>query len=297
VQALQLQLIRLYRATPAQMVGMRDSDLRATRAGWEVRCGDITFPVAREQLDGYEDPFATLASLPATGAPLQPYSQAWELRHSMRPLTRRAGLGTLVGHCDLWAPDLTDAEWQWVAPFVREHHLRNLRDRAYILGGVATAARHANLADVQLSDVTADQWGYEIQFRRTKTRVDGQLVRVDHATPEAPGCPACALAGWLAAAAVLGHSTGALFPSIRRGKIRPERFSVVAGTEAIRRACRTVGHVQASTRCLRRGGATTVAETTGDLGAVKQLTDHKTGAVALRYIDLSAQVIAPARVA
>lgn len=92
--------------------------------------------------------------------------------------------------------------------------LANIRDRALLLFGFASAMRRSELAALDLEDIEETADGLCVTIRRSKTDQEGHgdVIAVPRGTI---ACPVAALKAWLDAATI---TTGPLFRAIAKGE-------------------------------------------------------------------------------
>jgi site-specific recombinase XerD len=90
----------------------------------------------------------------------------------------------------------------------------NIRDRALLLFGFASAMRRSELAALDFEDIEQTPDGLRVTIRRSKTDQEGHgdVIAVPRGTV---ACPVAALKAWLEAAAI---TTGPLFRPIAKGE-------------------------------------------------------------------------------
>lgn len=180
--------------------------------------------------------------------------------HNYTGSVDREALDWLLLHCD---PDV----------------IQRRRDLCYLLVGLATASRHATLADILIERIEdLDEGGYLIPVARDKTLRSGRELRVQHqddADCDAGFCAACALDRYLE---VLlrskGRTSGWLFGTqYRRSWNQMTRTN---GANIIRSLVADEGlSGQFATRSLRAGAVTTAARLGWDIRAIMEITDHQ----------------------
>ena len=133
----------------------------------------------------------------------------------------------------------------------RRRTVRNLRNRAIIAMGVATALRAQSLADLNLSDVTKALTvdGLNIRVRWSKTDQDGEgrTITVKRAKAKALD-PVAIIEAWLGYLAAMGLTPEAtpdvpLFPHVRGRSVQVERMSNASATitDVVRGAAASAG--------------------------------------------------------
>ncbi|MBO3102584.1 hypothetical protein [Cellulomonas fengjieae] len=211
------------------------------------------------------------------------------LSNRNRVRTRIRAAAERVG-VNLTAPasTLSDAQWDsyWLA--LDPDRWRHLRDRAYLLVGLATARRHAELKKLTRQDVMGHADGVWVRFLDGKTGRDLGYDLPHRGTPETPcpaDCAACALEQLLACPR-LGESrdTDPVFATYYGGHLRP--MTRHNGRHRIRAMTGLIDdRPWGSTRSLRAGAATSAYESGMSVQEIAHtLTRHNSEAQARGYI-------------
>jgi integrase len=119
--------------------------------------------------------------------------------------------------------------------------VRDVRDRAILLFGVASSLRRAELCALDLSDLTWRDEGIAALIRRSKTDRTGRgrYVAVPRSDANPARCPVRAVREWLACAEI---EQGPLFQSLwKDGRPRGSRLPPGEVAQAVKRAARAAG--------------------------------------------------------
>jgi len=213
------------------------------------------------------------------------------IRTQLAAAARRAGLDPAALGDDRCGSGLSDADASWLLAHLNPSLGRQLRDLTYGLLGVATASRHAGLADLQIRDLEATDTGWEVRFRQEKNNPEGveELVRVrpvDHEsedTAQCPAwCPACALDRWLLLMhRCWGVERGLLLPAIHAGRGPSGSLDDWYGTQILRRL---LGRDDVSTRSMRAGTITALRAEGADFRAIGEVSGHRSMPQLTRYL-------------
>lgn len=175
--------------------------------------------------------------------------------------------------------------------------LGQIRDRAVLLFGFATALRRSNIVDVDVEDLTWSEQGIVVDVRRSKTdqRGDGARVAVPRVTLEP--CPASAVRAWLDAS---GVASGPLFRGLRRGGgVRTERLDAAEVGKIVKRFAAAAGldPRRFGGHSLRAGYVTTAREHDVDWATIMAQTGHKLLTTVKKYARYTPEVFDETRVA
>lgn len=159
-----------------------------------------------------------------------------------------------------------------------------LRDRAVLLLGFASGCRRAELAALDVSDVTFDRRGLRLRIRRSKTDQTGQGREVGiHWGKSAATCPVKAVRAWLD---VRSRVDGPLFVAVDRyGHLRGRRLPVRTFYDIVKARAAAAG-LDASrygAHSLRAGCVTAAAEAGESHFAVMSRTGHRSVQTVARY--------------
>ena len=257
--------------------------LRST-AGPEQSIHPATVNLARlrlDQSDGHTLRDATgrvLADLTPDGA------EQWARHlHVLGDRTRLSRRAQTALHRSGIRPDtpvgaLTDAQWVWLWRGIDPDMPRRLRDRAYVLVGLAHARRHAELRRLDFDDITPTTAGFHITYldHKNRTTIARDLHHVTAPdTTCGVECGACALQDLLDwENHCMGRSTGPVFATRYGGTVR--RMTRQNGRHRIREAASHIDdHPWGSTRSLRAGAATSAWEAGQTLEQIaREVTGH-----------------------
>ena len=161
---------------------------------------------------------------------------------------------------------------------------KDVRDRALILVGFATAMRRSELVALDVEDLEFIPKGALITVRRSKTdqEAKGRKIAAPHGRTR--HCPILALKAWLTFA---GITAGPIFLAVNKhGHIRSERISGEAVSDVIKTRIEAAGYDPStfSGHSLRSGFATSAAQAGASTHKIKQVTGHRTDASLARYI-------------
>lgn len=186
---------------------------------------------------------------------------------------QRAGLAETVR-----VAALTDADWDWLWRMLDPALPRLLRDRAYMLVGLAHARRHAELRRLDIEDLVERESGFDMTYFDGKSRRELHRT-LGHAAGDAgrcsPECPSCALSDLLRwERECMSRTSGPVFATRYRGEVlrmtrQNARLRIRAMTAAV------ADSPWGSTRSLRAGAATTAWEAHWSLERIAtDLTGH-----------------------
>jgi integrase len=161
--------------------------------------------------------------------------------------------------------------------------LIDVRDRAMLLVGFASACRASELTALEVSDVELRPEGAILRIRQSKTDQEGcgALVEVyPGASHEL--CPVAALRAWLACS---GLTSGALFREVVP-RIAPWKMGPDAVRDIVKRRCPKAGldPKDYSAHSLRSGFVTSASFAGKPLERIMQTTRHKSADVARQYV-------------
>ena len=165
------------------------------------------------------------------------------------------------------------------------HRLIDVRDRALLLLGFASALRRSELVGLNYSDVRFEREGVILVVRKSKTDQEshGAEVAVLYGSDPAT-CPVRALQTWLDAS---GITDGPLFRGMdRHGNLRPTRLTERMVSAIVKQYAALAGFNpdEFGGHSLRSGFATSAARAGKSEAAIMRQTRHKSVTVARRYI-------------
>ena len=160
---------------------------------------------------------------------------------------------------------------------------RDIRDRAILLLGAATALRRSELSALELADLHPHPQGYAIQVRRSKTDQTGKgraaaVYRVGDAH-----CPVAAIEHWIK---IRGRDPGPLFLSLwKGGALRGTRLPSEEIAAIVKRAAKLAGIDTSGLagHSLRSGYVTQARRLGLDWIAIMEQTGHKKIETVKRY--------------
>ncbi len=161
---------------------------------------------------------------------------------------------------------------------------KDIRDRALLLIGFATAMRRSELASLDIEDIEFIAKGMMVTLRRSKTDQEGQGRRIAVPFGRTRHCPVTALKAWLT---VLDRSSGPIFFRINKhGQILDRRISGEAVSLVVKTRIAKAGYdpKSFSGHSLRAGFATSAAEAGASNFKIRQTTGHRTETSLSRYI-------------
>lgn len=161
---------------------------------------------------------------------------------------------------------------------------KDVRDRALLLFGFATAMRRSELVGLNVEDVHTVQKGALVLLRRSKTDQDGKGRKIAVPFGRSRHCPVTALRRWLECARI---SEGAIFRSVdKHGNIGSQRISGEAVNQVIKFRVEAAGYDPSvySAHSLRAGFATAAAQAGVPTFKIRQTTGHRSEASLARYI-------------
>ncbi len=151
----------------------------------------------------------------------------------------------------------------------------DLRDRALLLFGYATAMRRSELVALTIDDLEPHPEGLIVHKRRSKTDQEaaGEHVEVAHGDHRET-CPVRALRAWIETA---GVTDGPVFRSVdRHGRIGPRALSAKAVADVIKKHVTQLGYDpdQFAGHSLRRGFTTQAARNGAPDRTIARTTHH-----------------------
>jgi integrase len=168
--------------------------------------------------------------------------------------------------------------------------LRGVRDRALILVGFAGALRRSELAGMNVSWLSFNPKGFEIEIPKSKgdSEGEGQIVGINRGE-SVDLCPVRALRRWKSAASI---DAGPVFRSVpNHGLVAPdERAEPISGqavADAVKRAAEGAGlsAEKISGHSLRRGHLTTAARNGAELVGLQRQARHADPRTTAEYIE------------
>ncbi len=258
-------------------------------AAWCAEHGECSLPAAPRTVAAYLTERAnagkSMATLAACMAAITSVHKRAELPSpSLSPLVQdaMAGIRRLRGAPQRQAAAVT-------VPQLREmvslgDGLSSLRDRSLLLLGFAAALRRSEIVALDVSDVVECADGLVVTVRRSKTdqQGKGRIIAVPFGSDRLT-CPVRALRDWLVASKI---SAGALFVSVRYGRLTGTRLGGRDVARIVKRACTLacLPTENMSGHSLRAGLATAAAKAGKSIASIQATTGHKSVAMVSRYI-------------
>lgn len=161
---------------------------------------------------------------------------------------------------------------------------KDVRDRAMLLVGFATALRRAELVALDAEDIEITSQGMMITVRRSKTDQEAHGRKIAVPLGRTRHCPVSALSEWLSHASI---ETGAIFLGIdKHGHILRNRLTGEAVSHVVKSRLKAVGYDPAcfSGHSLRAGFVTAAAMAGAPSHKIRETTGHRSEASLARYI-------------
>jgi len=161
----------------------------------------------------------------------------------------------------------------------------DLRDRAMLLVGFASACRNSEVLALERSDVELRDEGAILRIRKSKTDPDGTGALVEVYPGRSPElCPVGSLRTWLERS---GIASGALFRNVTSsGRMPYWAMSSSSFRLMVKARCQKAGLDPKlySAHSLRSGFATSASFAGKPLERIMQTTRHKSADVARQYV-------------
>jgi integrase len=246
------------------------------------------------------------ASVPCSPATLSQYAAERAKVHTPSTIARRVvGIGqahSVRGFSDPSRSELVRAVLKGIRrqhgtaqrqarPFLVEHVLQalelagdtpiDLRDRALLLLGFATAMRRSELVALNVEDLAIVPQGMTVRIVRSKTDQEavGRVVAVPRAT--GPSCPVGAVLTWLQ---VAGIRNGAVFRNgvgAGSGRLSAQSVSAVVKRHAARIGLEPSLY---SAHSLRAGLVTSASRLGASVQCIQRQTGHRSESMVNRYV-------------
>jgi integrase len=162
--------------------------------------------------------------------------------------------------------------------------IKDLRDRALLLLGFASALRRSELVALDCGDIERVRQGLILHLRKSKTDQDGAGRKIGVPLGRSKWCPVLALERWLEAAEI---EVGPIFRGVdRHGNVSAERLSAEAVCIVVRERVAKAGYnpKKFSGHSLRAGLATSAAQAGVSPWRIRQTTGHASDAMLARYV-------------
>lgn len=161
---------------------------------------------------------------------------------------------------------------------------KDIRDRAVLLVGFATAMRRSELASLNVEDIEFIPKGMMVTLCRSKTDQEGHGRKIAVPYGRTRHCPVAALKGWLD---VIQRPSGPIFVCINKhGHMLKRRVSGEAISLVVKTRIANAGYDPKpfSGHSLRAGFATSAAQAGSSSYKIRQTTGHRSEASLSRYI-------------
>lgn len=161
---------------------------------------------------------------------------------------------------------------------------KDIRDRAMLLLGFATAMRRSELVALDAEDIEPTSAGLMVLLRRSKTDQEAQGRQIAVPYGRTRHCPVRALSEWLAFASI---EHGPIFVGIdKHGNILRHRVTGEAVNHVVKSRLTAAGYDPApfSAHSLRAGLVTAAAMAGASSHKIREVTGHRSEASLARYI-------------
>ncbi len=161
---------------------------------------------------------------------------------------------------------------------------KDVRDRAMLLLGFATAMRRSELVALDIVDIEFIAKGALVTLRRSKTDQEARGRKIAVPLGRTRHCPIAALKDWVEFAQI---NEGPIFLAVNKhGHILNERISGEAVSNVIKTRLDDAGYDPAafSGHSLRSGFATAAAMAGASTYKIRQTTGHRSEASLARYV-------------
>jgi integrase len=162
--------------------------------------------------------------------------------------------------------------------------IKDLRDRALLLLGFASALRRSELVALDCGDIERVRQGLIVRVRKSKTDQDAVGRKIGVPLGRSKWCPVLALERWLEAVKIVD---GAIFRRVdRHGHVSTERLSAEGVCLVLRQRVARAGYdpERFSGHSLRAGLATSAAQAGVSPWRIRQTTGHASDAMLARYV-------------
>lgn len=161
---------------------------------------------------------------------------------------------------------------------------KDIRDRALLLLGFATAMRRSELVALEVEDIERVERGLLVNVRRSKTDQEGRGRKIAVPFGRTRHCPVKALDDWLTFSQV---SSGYIFRGMNRhGQMLPDGITSEAVSLILKSRLNDAGYetTSFSGHSLRAGFATSAAGANAPTHKIRQTTGHRSEATLARYV-------------
>lgn len=211
------------------------------------------------------------------------------IERSLQRAARRAGLSLKVAPYP--SAGMAPGELEWLLPFLNWQVLVQLRNRAYVLLGVAHARRADELNRLTVGDLLEQPGGLDVLVASSKTDGDGEgtLLPLQHEEDDPTGgcvnhCPIGALERWTQTMSRLWDvsATDPLFPSMRAGQAVPTgKLTTADGSRILRQV---LGRDDVSSRTMRASTITALRAENEPLERIATVSRHASLEQLARYL-------------
>lgn len=169
---------------------------------------------------------------------------------------------------------------------LRDHNVRDLRDRAFLLLAFAGMLRLDDLCALRSEQVEIREAGLVLHIGCSKTDQSGKGAKVPVRAGKGLLCPVAALRAWFAALDARGITNGPIFRSVNRyGGIGSSALTVRGAFEIFRSRGDAAGIEGLSGHSARVGAIKEASLVGASVAEIASVSRHKTAAVVLSYID------------
>jgi integrase len=164
---------------------------------------------------------------------------------------------------------------------------KDIRDRALLLLGFATAMRRSELVALKVEDIERVERGLLVNVRRSKTDQDGRGRQIAVPFGRTRHCPVKALDDWLTFSQV---SSGRIFRGMNRhGQMLPDGITSEAVSLILKARLRIANYDPGyfSGHSLRAGFVTSAIQARASTLKVRQTTGHRSEAGMSKYVRIA----------
>lgn len=161
---------------------------------------------------------------------------------------------------------------------------KDIRDRAMLLLGFATAMRRSELVALDAEDIEPTSGGLVVLLRRSKTDQEAQGRQIAVPYGRTRHCPVSALSEWLTFA---GIERGPIFLGVdKHGHVQRRRISGEAVNHVVKSRLTAAGYdpVPFSAHSVRAGLVTAAAMAGASSHKIREVTGHRSETSLARYI-------------
>lgn len=208
---------------------------------------------------------------------------------ALRRAGRRAGLELALSPYP--SAGMSEGDVRWLLPFLNWQVMLQLRNRAYVLLGIALARRADELNRLLVGDFSMRADGADVLVRSSKTDGEGQGILMpltheedDHSAGCVSHCPVGALQQWTDIMRRLWDisETAPLFPSMQAGQSKPTGTLTTADGSRILR--QVLGRDDVSSRTMRASTITALRAEGEPLDRIAEVSGHRSIGQLTRYL-------------